>query len=369
MILFFEKLRALLRRLLGWQEISPPMPEAPVLTPSEPPPEPQPEPQIVIAETIPKVPPRQRRRYTTRNLDREQIINWLLEFMSKAKPVGAQIPINYFDGADPVLDEKRHAALFGRDDTMFKTDLKPTQFPRFDVSVISLSTNDINPEIEEGVSLTRCRRASLRFLRGRGASATGFAVELSLAVVTKEFEYIGWHEYFTWTGGNNWAPVERNLMEGHGRRVDWVTMKRRPGTAQLIHDKEERAEWSLKIQLALADTEIRRQNWRVLLGFDGHPRIGFRTDPVGVREIFRLRDIPEGQKRRAALRHWVREHWRVPVSVEENRSALIHVREHLRGSTQFHWNGLSCSIIPSEIDRTRNLEEIVKPAILEVEQA
>jgi hypothetical protein len=373
MILFIEKLRVLLRRLLGWQEVPPPVPEAPVPPPPTPPPEPLPEPQIVIAETIPKVPPRPRRRYTTRNLERERTINWLLEFMTKGKPgkLGTDIPIDYFDGADPIFGDERDAALGNDGDTLYCVSLLPTKFEKFDVSILSGAYEN------KGISLCRCRKADLRFVRGIGALASQIAVELSIATVTEEFLYEGWHAYFTWTGRkgrvwNAWAPVLPGTMMTRirsGRHMNWIDLKS-TALGQQYYDlaipKEDREEWTTKIQLSLGAVEVRRLNWRVLLGFDGHPRIGFRTDPVGVREVFRLRDIPEGKKRRAALRHWVRDHWRTPVSAEENRAAMIHVREHLRGETQFHWNGLSCSIIPSEIDRTRNLEEITQPAVLQV---
>lgn len=93
-----------------------------------------------------------------------------------------------------------------------------------------------------------------------------------------------------------------------------------------------------------------RYYWRVLLGYQGHPRIAFMTDPVGAAAAFRLRDIPEGRERRAALRHWVTEHWRKNRTdpSEEHR-----VRAHLRGATEFSWNGLRCSIVPAAFDRER----------------
>lgn len=95
--------------------------------------------------------------------------------------------------------------------------------------------------------------------------------------------------------------------------------------------------------------ELRREYlWSVLLGEEGVPRARFVTDIVGVRESFRLRDIPPGAKRRAALRHWVREHWRKTARESEQDRAWI--RAHLRGATDFSWNGLSCRVEPSRED-------------------
>jgi hypothetical protein len=92
----------------------------------------------------------------------------------------------------------------------------------------------------------------------------------------------------------------------------------------------------------------RRYEWSVLLSQDGAPAISFQTDPIGAREAFRLRDIPNGASRRAALLHWVKEHWRKKRSdsAEETR-----VRAHLRGQEEFVWNGLHCRIKASQYDR------------------
>ena len=83
--------------------------------------------------------------------------------------------------------------------------------------------------------------------------------------------------------------------------------------------------------------------WSVLFGEPGIPRARFSTDLIGVREAFRLRDIPPGKDRRAALRHWVREHWRKNRSDKDTASW---VKQHLRGALDFSWNGLSCRIQP-----------------------
>jgi hypothetical protein len=99
--------------------------------------------------------------------------------------------------------------------------------------------------------------------------------------------------------------------------------------------------------MALGFQFTRWYQWRVYLGFDGFAGMDLPTDPVGAQEAFRLRDIPEGRSRRAALRHWVRDHWR------QNRrdpAIEVKVRAALRGATKFSWNGLRCKIAPSRYD-------------------
>jgi hypothetical protein len=90
-------------------------------------------------------------------------------------------------------------------------------------------------------------------------------------------------------------------------------------------------------------------NWRVELGLQGvESTIALQTDAIGAREAFRLRDVPKGSGRRAALRHWVREHWR-----QRRESDPSLVRSHLRGAERFTWAGLDCRIVPSSVDALR----------------
>lgn len=77
--------------------------------------------------------------------------------------------------------------------------------------------------------------------------------------------------------------------------------------------------------------------------------------PENAKEIFALRDIPEGQKRKKAICHFVKEHYRNvrtrPEYDEEKRQALV--KQHLRGETKFNWRGLQVNIIPAEYDLNR----------------
>lgn len=99
--------------------------------------------------------------------------------------------------------------------------------------------------------------------------------------------------------------------------------------------------------------ELRREyNWSVLLGEEGIPRARFVTDCIGVREAFRLRHVPPGKDRRAALRHWVRQHWRQKRTEAEPDKTWV--RAHMRGAVDFRWNGLSCRVEPSREDIRRS---------------
>lgn len=89
-------------------------------------------------------------------------------------------------------------------------------------------------------------------------------------------------------------------------------------------------------------------HWSVLLGEGRGPRARFLTDAIGMREAFRLRDVPPGRARRAALLHWVRSHWRQKRSLSNEDRAWVNA--HLRGARSFNWSGLVCQVEPSGED-------------------
>lgn len=106
------------------------------------------------------------------------------------------------------------------------------------------------------------------------------------------------------------------------------------------------------IPVALGAALAFRYEWSVWIGHNSGPRIRFLTDPLGAREVFRLRDLPPGRDRRSALRHWVSAHARRRNSDMDSES-LTWIRRHMRGTTDFTWNGLRCRIQPDEYELER----------------
>lgn len=67
---------------------------------------------------------------------------------------------------------------------------------------------------------------------------------------------------------------------------------------------------------------------------------GFRYpihDLSQLKELFSLRDIPEGYKRKAALKHWVASHLRRKPSKPDEQ---IEIKKYLRGKESFDWFGI-----------------------------
>jgi len=129
----------------------------------------------------------------------------------------------------------------------------------------------------------------------------------------------------------------------------WVALSH--GALLELPDFDDRVKIVIGLQL------LQETQWRVGFSLGEGPEVQIPTDPIGAREVFKFRDIPEGRKRRAALVHWVDEHWRqIRVDPEEETKVRAHLRGMSKGTNSFVWNGLRCTIRPSHIDH--ELEEI-----------
>lgn len=144
----------------------------------------------------------------------------------------------------------------------------------------------------------------------------------------------------TWRDIGNDVIAQRT--SGSGENFTTVSTMRAPGDPEQINS-------SISVGLAVALTE--RYSWHVAFGVaeDG-PRLLLPTNPGGCLSLFRDREKSE-TGRRAALRHWVSNHYR---DIETSQADLVYVRDHLRGATNFDWRGLHCEILVSQFDLERN---------------
>jgi hypothetical protein len=95
--------------------------------------------------------------------------------------------------------------------------------------------------------------------------------------------------------------------------------------------------------------------WVARVTLDTAPALSLITDPTGVKELWKFRSIPDGSKRRAALLHWVSDHWRQDRHDPDVES---YVRNHLRGARSFSHGDLSIVVQESREDRACILEAI-----------
>lgn len=99
--------------------------------------------------------------------------------------------------------------------------------------------------------------------------------------------------------------------------------------------------------VAIAVALRQRYEWAVSIGFSNSPSVRIVTDPTGMKDLFRLRDVPDGRNRRDALMTWVSDHWRKD---RRDPDVETYVRKHMRGSAKFDWRGMECEIMPARFD-------------------
>lgn len=111
-------------------------------------------------------------------------------------------------------------------------------------------------------------------------------------------------------------------------------------------DMDDKRTWDENIGVALGMLFCNEFYWTAEIGYQDNPSVKFHCTPEGSRELFRLRDVPEGKQRRTAIKHWVQTHSRIKSNYDES----ITIQKYLRGEMNFVWNGLKCIIRPSPSD-------------------
>lgn len=159
---------------------------------------------------------------------------------------------------------------------------------------------------------------------------------------------------FMWWG-NGRAGAFREVV---GVSASGNLVASRPPASRIAHGMVDRnsaghessasyAERLLRVTAGLALTS--RYDWHVQLEsiHGGHP-VRIPTDATGARSLLSLRDVPDGKQRRAALKHWVSDHYRTTPSGGE-----AFVPEFMRGRSEFTWDEYRGVVIPSDFDRER----------------
>ena len=261
------------------------------------------------------------------NLDQaiDDIATYLM--IAAAKKKGNGVNLNYFRGIEvfvPGLMEQIAASQLKRE-IPIEASLK--DLTKFDRSLMMQMTEDANALC----ALQRFKRVAPKDVRGRVTRIMPYMLEMAIAGIWRDGKsLVSERRYFGSFDDDLWQCIGPTTAEMYGS-----TMTKPDATALIV---------------ATGLHFMRDYDWGVHLGYAGYPTINFPTDPTGVLEVFRLRDIPEGKTRRSALLHWVKEHWR---KNRDDPGALTRVQEHMRGQRTFVWNDLYCTIRPSPYDVRR----------------
>lgn len=242
-----------------------------------------------------------------------------------------RIPLSTFSPAQVLCDDERVDNMKNLDHAANEANIHHDAKLKdvLDIGIDHCYFKNANPELAPGYKYQVTRYRLLPHKETRGFHFNGRnTVKLSTGLIKPDGKLCAGHAFFVQHGAN-W--LEAAPAEGMEKKY--------------IEDKTEHM--GAILGLIFRD----QYKWSVSIGYHGYPALRFYCDPEGARSIFKLRDIPEGKSRRAALKHWVGEHMR---STPNNDSDdYIHVLEYLRGQTTFDWNGMRCQIHPSLDDIKR----------------
>lgn len=193
-------------------------------------------------------------------------------------------------------------------------------------------------EYEEGIQLFDFQSvhwSKLQYLCGAGKqfSTADFDCfsRLKMAVVSRHGKILGEHRMVFGHNGQSIRVVDGQFVEdGHKMLKEGVKFFSKMAGLAIAHALFEPSWWTVKVAI---DAQS--------------PMVSIPTDPTGIKEAWKMRDIPPGNKRRDALLHWVEGHWR-KNRVDPEMETMV--RKHLRGSREFSCGDLRMRIKESEVD-------------------
>lgn len=275
-------------------------------------------------------------------------VDTLLDILDNARQDKrfTRLPPSTFQGIDATGYFNLHDDEMLIDRSGLGDDGKPRRWP-IETSMImeSLRSEDPREQWPEGaLQIHRARSVEPRDVRGKCKVISKFILRLDALIVHPDeddvYRYRGGSFYYGLVG-RHWVDVSTKDSAwtgviGHSPRV--------PFGARALEGDER-----CNIFVSYADNNHYR--WFVEIGRRDGFSFKFATIPEKAAAIFRLREIPDGEKRRRALRNWVTSHWRSDYRDPEME---VYVRQHLRGAEEFEWDGYFCRVIPSNYDLELN---------------
>lgn len=278
----------------------------------------------------------------------DQAIGQIASVIMRDKPKVArgfarEFGIEHFANALPLATRWLEWTSSTKPDDGFFGDSKVSDVGTIDVCALVDSCNSTaGVPREDQWNLVRIRSVGRGYCRGKTRGFfKKYTVERAVGLITEDGKWCSFRTFYTTDDCADWFAIGGTEPGRYPRPVT---------------NRDEVREVRDGINSAAGIAITRDYDWRVSIGTEGGLSISLPTTPLGCREMFRFRDVPNGKTRRDALRNFVREHVRrkpADSGTVASASDLVFVKEHLRGATRFCWNGLSCVIHPAPYDLRR----------------
>jgi hypothetical protein len=219
-------------------------------------------------------------------------------------------------------------------------ELVEAQWPVSVGMVVSRMSEDERPYYD----LVHFETADPASLRGKVRFTPKYIGVMSVCQLFADGE---WYADVTPVGliGDRWTQLDVGMRSESVRSLYTTKYYKERKSSERIREEINR---SAGMAVSLALTE--RYSWHAALDAGkGGPRLLLPTNPKGCLALFSDRHKRDEERRRAALKHWVHNHFRA-----SSKEGLEYVRDHLRGATEFNWYGLGCELMVSEFDLEKN---------------
>jgi len=226
-----------------------------------------------------------------------------------------------------------------------KTFFNPTECPPDLIWPINVGS--ISKRNDNDITLSSVRTVNMKEVRGYASRYSQYMVRMDHAQVFDN-KILNASSLWSWIGGA-WVQSE----------VKTVHLK--SGLIERFNTTNSNE--GLLINLSSSIALNQRYEWSASFSLIESPSIRFATDPTGIKDMFRLRDLPEGKDRRESLITWINDHWR---QRRHDPDMEIYVRKHLRGATQFNWKDMNIELNPSQFDIDKRDALIVEREIMRI---
>lgn len=244
------------------------------------------------------------------------------------------VPISHFNAAELFLEEFIDNKYFTtEEDRGYFPDVQVSDLDvPMDVCFIRTAMDDVADGNDKGVyQVTRLRYIHPREIRGKVKIYHPLAHEITYGFFYMSGKVITAKDYIA-PIGKTWKRLTPTWAEGNGTKTD-----------PQIH----------RVATMCCGIEFtNRYQWFLEIGYKDTKSIKVPCSIDALQEIFKLRDIADGKKRRDALRNWVCEH------IRRTETRETKVRAHLRGSMNFTAGEWSFKIHPSRYDKQLNKEPL-----------
>lgn len=279
---------------------------------------------------------------------RDEMAEWVLDTVDEIERITSKIPLNW-NRTVPVLALTQHSldTLFTDTNSYIPRSVAP-EFLRAPLHISLLVEKPDHYLWMEAEEIF-----DIRNLRGKVRQYCPITSKLSILRLRRDGKVdltparLSDVSYIGYLGNRRWTDVS-------------IPLSRDTRASLQIKNARSVEEITAQMGLMCGHQFSHEYEWRVTIGYRNSLHIILPTNASGVAQFLAMRDSTPDRSRRAALRHWVEQHWR---TLPSDRETETRVRAHMRGQERYTWGDMDGTIIPAmaALEAAQEEQEISSP--------